>query len=279
MSPKPPTEARQAELDLLDLANRVGIGNDAVNGSRKLQTYFVIKAKQLLAAGVDANCRDDEGRDCYDLLAQVGDGHRKSAHSLSKLLIDHGYEIIDRGGLIKSGGPLRDTVSDLLARRERDGLGIRGKQGDNLLHHLAEHEPGVLTALLISRMGQGDHGKPPIRTRTNVNEGRSSDGATPLHVLWRRCRAGEMAHVGEQFACWEFTCYLGWAGADLATVDKDGVSVLDLIDECLWNGIIPKPTDKAPPAYSAYAANIESILMERRTRVPSEHNRGKAARL
>ena len=251
---------------LLDAARHLGMRNDSVGGVRKIQSYFVDEVKAALNQGADLLVRDGDGRDAMDWLTELEDRTYSAANTVAKLLIDKGYPILDNPVLHRMQGQLLEHVCLHLARKERDGKGLRSQQGDTLLHVACQELPTMV------RMGTGRDAS--LRTVLGMANdwlsARNEQGETPLHVFWRE--QPDLLGLGGSQWKWILSSVLVDCGADLGARKADGRSVLDLMGQQIAQGKILADSPSFGQIEREFAVLVQHQLLDRDTQA-TQHTR------
>lgn len=215
---------------LLDAARHLGTRNDSVAGRRKMQVYFIDEVKTALKDGASVVVQDGEGKDAMDWLSQLQDRPHAGAATVAKLLIDHSYPILDTPALHKLQGPLLEQVAAHLARKERNGKGIRSRQGGTFLHAACQ-DLSLMSRLSVAREFslRALIGLAPMWINAVDDHGQ-----TPMHVFWAR----EREPMSLMHAQWQLllSATLKDCGADWMIQDRAGKTALDCIAQALDGG-------------------------------------------
>lgn len=244
---------------LLDAARHLGMRNDCVGGVRKMQVYFIDEVKSSLADNADILARDSDGRDAMDWLVELEDRTHNGAFKVAKILIDHGYPILDTEAIERMQGPLLEQVCQHLVQKERQGNGVRSQNGDNLLHVMLRNLASSMRICMGYRMGL-----PKLLGHDGIwIKGLNQDGLTPVHVFWSS--PIDPPHPGSVQLKWLMGRMLDECGADMETLTPGGKSAIDLIQDAMESGAISKDEPGFGVLEREYIARIEQQFLRRNT--------------
>lgn len=252
------------------------IGTKQYRNRRATAPPLTSEVKALLAAGVSPMTVNDQGHDAVEIMlaanAKDNQNTRTSAAALVavRYFIDAGYPILDRGTLGLAHGDLfKDLLRDL-AERTRKGNVVLDAHGGNSCHWLAQHDPLRLSECLLQDRMVASRSSWCIDQKS-ASHHRESDGATPLHLLWRSSFCSEKPEVG-LFTSWFITeSLVERLGVLLAAPDHQGRQVLREMQDA---GAFEPTASSLQDTMSDFRAKAATQLMEVLT--PSSIRAGRA---
>lgn len=211
-------------------------------GQARDQTQRQADIEQLLGDGHDPNALDAHEMSPLAILAENQGGNLWAA-KIARLLMHKGANpLLNDRAFAKASGAVASEMMAYMVAKELLGEGLRGEDGENPLHQLAEDNPvGMIEALSFFPVGLVPAELYPF-LGTWLKEARPSDGASPMHCLWAegsnlegRMEAG-MDFSEEADAAWHCLARAQMVGLDMGQVDAAGKSIAQVFMEAAENG-------------------------------------------
>lgn len=228
------------EATVIDACNH---GVDAAQWERLVSGRPAAELQEVLSAAVRSWCADP-------LSAHRG------AKDLACLLIKHGANPLSGTDpvlsmeLCSAHPDIAVHIVNLLYRAQLDhGIDHRTDAGGNALHALVSYCPDWLGGMLDSAFKKSRFQVANVQTMSLPSYAHihpdwlaqpQDDGATPLHLWWRKAQALYEFYDRDQLAAfkvWDTFIYLAEEGAPLDAVDRAGVSVAELMVEAIDAGV------------------------------------------
>lgn len=198
-----------------------------------------------LDAGGDPNTEYTDGRSPLNFLATDARAQGRGLNGVAQFagaagqLVKQGADPMLPGcvALTRGNSTMVREIVSAMRWRQTDDPQVRWHDGQNPLHRL------VFNYASLYNLSGDDPSRPHgAFCKTWFSQARDSDGATPLHVLWQENRQAESdARSDPRLARerWTLTQRLMAGGADLVSVDHDGIRVSQLIENAVNENAYP----------------------------------------
>lgn len=192
--------------------------------NRATAPALTMPIKSMLDAGLDVLTTNMLGQDGFEILGRyIGKDMSPPASSILRSLMDNGYPVMKNRSLDHLDGLLLQDVMTYLTKRWKSAP-LMDDNGGGHVHYLAEYRPDKLNILLNYDAISKKH---DILGKACASHARASDGAAPLHLLWRNANACDNSSAT---ALWDSTfwfCF--YKNADIQKPDHAGVRPIDLM--------------------------------------------------
>lgn len=213
----------------LDTCNRIGQSDYQAAGKSAMGRHYLDWMEQALTAGVSVTARDPDGADGWDLLTQSGRGSAGVQPAALRLLVRHGYPVLDFDRLQKLPGALLEPVVDEICTLVNDGKNVLSVGQENVLHVLARMGPERLLCFILPNPSAPAIGRlAGSGTMKTLVEAGDLEGCTPLHTLWQ--------HHGASPDIWMISYFLSHKGGVLDRANEEGHTVAQMIVEAVKSG-------------------------------------------
>jgi hypothetical protein len=161
---------------------------------------------------------------CLDWVVWYGHEHKKKVAPLTiQTLLDHGANpLLARHALNKHDTESSGLIMQAILLREATGSGYRTANGGNLLHQLAGDSFYNMEMFLKGEHFIGTIDPAWINTPDNA-------GVLPLQAMWNEARNRNVNQL------WTLSSLFVERGADLTTVNEQGLNALDTIEDAMKN--------------------------------------------
>lgn len=200
-------------------------------------------AKELVEQDrLDYNWKGDTRKGVMDVMLSAYKAYITAPELCEELLdcmITHGLNPLDASEEelrdMLSNEWKRNQLSDTLCRREKEGRGLRNKNGDNLLHLMVRHSliglENYLCVLSENKNSDEFSGAVLLARQTRAN------GDTLIHQLWNS-RKPRNTPDSFTYLNIQITWYLMVMGVDILATNQTGETAWDALkkhEKKLWN--------------------------------------------